>query len=134
MNLRGLTILDRNLKILICDDSMLLRKKLTRELESQNCEVIEATNGKEAVMMFLKHQPDGVFLDIVMPQVGGLEALQAICEINSNAHVIMLSSAGTSSKLVEALKLGARDFIQKPYNDEQIQKALLDIRGGSANA
>lgn len=47
MNLRGLTILDRNLKILICDDSMLLRKKLTRELESQNCEVIEAAMVKK---------------------------------------------------------------------------------------
>ena len=125
--------MDRVLKILICDDSMLLRKKLTRELESQGCEVIEAADGKEAVLMFLKHQPDGVFLDIVMPQVGGLEALQAIREINKQAHVVMLSSAGTSAKLVEALKLGAKDFIQKPYNDEQIRKALSDIRGGAAH-
>lgn len=116
------------MKILITDDSMLLRKKLTKELEEQNCEVLEAKNGKEAVMMFLTNHPDGIFMDIVMPEIGGIEALQAIRDLDKKAHVIMLSSAGTSSKLVEALKLGAADFIQKPYTAEQIAKALADVR------
>lgn len=121
-------MLDKQLKILICDDSMLLRKKLTKELEKQGCQVFEATNGKEAVMMFLKTQPDGIFMDIVMPMVGGIEALQAIREIDQAAYVVMLSSAGTSMKLMEALKLGAKDFIQKPYTAEQIEKTLADLR------
>lgn len=120
--------MESKLKILIVDDSLLVRKKLTKELENQGCEVLEAKNGKEAVMTFLRHQPDGVFMDIVMPEIGGIEALQTIREIDRSANVIMLSSAGTSGKLVEALKRGAADFIQKPYTEEQIAKALADIR------
>ncbi|SEJ43886.1 two-component system, chemotaxis family, response regulator CheY [Propionispira arboris] len=118
----------RKLKILITDDSLLLRRKLKQELESLDCEVFEAKNGKEAVMMYLENQPDGTFLDIVMPEVGGLEALKAIRKINEKAQVIMLSSTGTSSKLVETLKFGAIDFIQKPYTTQQIKKTLDDIR------
>ena len=121
-------MLEKTLKILICDDSSLLRKKLTQELESRNCEVLEAKNGKEAVMMFLKEHPHGIFMDIVMPEVGGMEALKAIREIDKKAYVVMLSSAGTSAKLLESVKLGAIDFIQKPYTVEQIDKALTDMR------
>jgi two-component system chemotaxis response regulator CheY len=120
-------MLEKALKILICDDSSLLRKKLTQELESRNCEVMEAKNGKEAVMMFLKEQPHGIFMDIVMPEIGGMEALKAIREIDKKAYVVMLSSAGSSAKLLESLKLGAVDFIQKPYTSQQIDKALADM-------
>lgn len=124
--------MERKLKILITDDSKLLRKKLRLELERLNCEVIEAENGKEAVMMDLQEKPDGVFLDIVMPEVGGIEALQVIREVNPDKPVVMLSSAGTPQKLMETLKLGALDFIQKPYTSEQIQKAVEAIRKKAA--
>ncbi|MCR5559120.1 response regulator [Schwartzia sp. (in: firmicutes)] len=120
--------MERKLKILITDDSQLLRKKLRAELEGLGCEVIEAENGKEAVMKDLQEKPDGIFLDIVMPEVGGIEALQAIREVNPEMPVIMLSSAGTPQKLMETLKMGALDFIQKPYTSEQIKKALAAIR------
>ena len=116
------------LKILITDDSKLLRKKLRAELEKLDCEVLEAENGKEAIMKDLKEQPDGVILDIVMPEVGGIETLQVIKEINPDLPVIMLSSAGTSQKLKETLELGALDFIQKPYTSEQIKQAVERIR------
>lgn len=118
----------RNLKILIVDDSILVRKKLADQLKEQGCEVFEATNGREAVIMFLQFQPDGVFMDIVMPEISGVEALRAIREIDHNAHVIMLSSLGTSGKIVEVLKLGAVDFIQKPHSDKMIEQALNAIR------
>ena len=122
----------KKLKILITDDSKLLRKKLRLDLEGLGCEVIEAENGKEAVMMDLQEKPDGVFLDIVMPEVGGLEALQVIREVNPDIPVIMLSSAGTPQKLMETMKLGALDFIQKPYTSEQIKKAVEEIRKKAA--
>ena len=124
--------LEKKLKILICDDSKLLRKKLRTELEAMGCEVLEAENGKEAVMKDLQEKPDGIFLDIVMPEVGGIEALQVIREVNPEMPVIMLSSAGTPQKLMETLKLGALDFIQKPYTMAQIQKALEEIRKKAA--
>ena len=116
------------LKILISDDSKLLRKKLRAELEELNCEVIEAENGKEAIMLDLQEHPDGVILDIVMPEVGGIEALQVIREVSPEIPVVMLSSAGTPQKLMQTLKMGAIDFIQKPYTSEQIKKAVEQIR------
>ncbi len=73
------------LRILVTDDSKLLRKKLRDELERLDCEVLEAENGKEAIMQDLTQQPDGVILDIVMPEVGGIETLQVIKEINPDA-------------------------------------------------
>lgn len=116
------------LKILITDDSKLLRKKLRAELEKLDCDVLEAENGKEAIMRDLTEQPDGVILDIVMPEIGGIETLQVIKEINPEIPVIMLSSAGTSQKLKQTLELGALDFIQKPYTSEQIKQAVEQIR------
>lgn len=116
------------LKILITDDSKLLRKKLRAELEKLDCDVLEAENGKEAIMRDLTEQPDGIILDIVMPEVGGIETLQVIKEINPEIPVIMLSSAGTSQKLKQTLELGALDFIQKPYTSEQIKQAVEQIR------
>ena len=116
------------LKILITDDSKLLRKKLREELEKLDCDVLEAENGKEAIMRDLTEQPDGIILDIVMPEVGGVETLQVIKEINPEIPVIMLSSAGTSQKLKQTLELGALYFIQKPYTSEQIKQAVEQIR------
>ena len=118
----------RKLRILITDDSKLLRKKLRDELENLDCEVIEATNGKEAITVDLENEPDGVFLDIVMPEVGGIEALQVIREVSPDVPVVMLSSAGTPQKLMQTLKMGAIDFIQKPYSREQIARAVESIR------
>jgi two-component system chemotaxis response regulator CheY len=120
--------LDRKLKILITDDSKLLRKKLRLELEKLDCEVLEAANGKESVEIVLQQMPDCVFLDIVMPEVGGIEALQVIKEVSPEIPVVMLSSAGSPQKLMTTLKMGAMEFIQKPYKSEQIQKVVETIR------
>ena len=118
----------RKCKILISDDSKLLRKQLREELEALDCEVIETENGKEAITESLSDRPDGVILDIVMPEINGIEVLRVIKELDDTIPVIMLSSAGTPEKLMETLKLGALDFIQKPYTPEQIEKAIARIR------
>ncbi len=116
------------LRILITDDSRTLRRKLRADLEALGCEVIEAANGKEAIMLDLQHEPDGVLLDIVMPEVGGVETLQIIREVSPNVPIIMLSSAGTPQKLMQTLKMGALDFIQKPYSKDQLVKVVEAIR------
>lgn len=108
------------LRILITDDSRLLRKKLREELERLDCEVVEAVNGKEAITFVLEREPDGIFLDIVMPVVGGIEALQFIREVAPEVPVVILSSMNTPQKLMQCLKMGAVDFINKPYTKEQI--------------
>lgn len=119
---------DKQMRLLIVDDSKLLRKKLRDELEKLGCAVVEAANGKEAITLDLEHEPDGIILDIVMPEVGGIEALQTIREVTPDVPVVMLSSAGTPQKLMQTLKMGAIDFIQKPYTHDQIVHAVETIR------
>lgn len=119
---------EHKLRIIITDDSRMLRRKLRTDLEALGCEVIEATNGKEAIMLDLQNEPDGMILDIVMPEVGGVEALQVIREVSPDVPIVMLSSAGTPQKLMQTLKMGAVDFIQKPYMKEQLVKVVEMLR------
>ena len=115
-------------KVLICDDSMFIRKKLRDLLETEvDCEVVVAGNGQEGITSYDQTRPEVVFMDIVMPVCDGLSALQEIKRLDQAANVVMLSSTGTSAKLVQALKLGANNFIQKPYDREQIAKAISSI-------
>lgn len=124
-----------NLKVLICDDSILIRKKLKDTLEKCHCsEVLEAEDGNTAVELVKIHQPDLIFLDIVMPNKDGNEALKEIIAINPNAKVVMASSVGTSENLKKALKNGAYDFIQKPVTLEAVTNLIEKLlKEGSAN-
>lgn len=115
-----------NKKILICDDSLFIRKKL-HEFITQNLgyEVLEASDGQAAVDLYREHKPLLVILDIVMPILNGLDALANIKKINPKAKVVMLSSSGTKSYLKKAIEAGADDFLQKPWEEAQI-KTILD--------
>ena len=119
---------DVKLRVLVCDDSILVRRQLRDLLEELGCEVIEAKNGQEGVELYRKEQPHAVFLDIVMPVMDGLKALTEICSIDSHAKIIMVSSAATSTYVKQALQNGAYSFIQKPYTKEQISQVILAIR------
>lgn len=110
--------------VLICDDSMLVRRKLKELLESFFCRVLEAKDGREGLELYIEHNPDAVFMDIVMPDMDGVEALREIKLYDEGAKVVILSSSGTNTKLMEALQGGALDFIQKPYSKAQIAEAL----------
>lgn len=83
-----------------------------------------------AVEIYKSQKPDLVFLDIVMPEKNGIEATREIMEYDKDAYIVMASSVGTQTNLREALKLGAKDFIQKPLNTAQIQKVLDTIIEG----
>lgn len=113
-------------KILICDDSLLTRVQLKEFFSNYNpsIEVIEAVNGAEASRKYSENQPDIVFLDIVMPEVDGLECLKRIKENHQDAKVIILSSIGNQNILKEALRAGAINFIQKPWDEDSMIKIL----------
>ncbi|MCI8372852.1 MAG: response regulator [Lachnospiraceae bacterium] len=120
-----------DLTVLVCDDSILARKQLMNFLISIGCtNIIEAANGTMAVEIYKSQKPDLVFLDIVMPEKNGIEATREIMEYDKDAYIVMASSVGTQTNLREALKLGAKDFIQKPLNTAQIQKVLDTIIEG----
>ncbi len=120
-----------NKKILICDDSILARKQLMDAIkeDGDGAIFIEGKNGSEAVELYKKEKPDIVFMDIVMPEKDGTEALADIKEIDPNALIIIVSSVGTQDQLKAAIKLGAKDFIQKPFEKSQIQE-IIELRFG----
>ena len=115
-------------KVLIVDDSRVSRRYLRTILEENGHEVVgEAKNGQEGYEKFIELDPDVVTLDITMPVLDGLGALDKIMTLNSESNVIMVTSAGQKEKMVEAIKLGATEFIQKPFNPEQILDILERI-------
>ncbi len=113
------------LKILVCDDSLLARKRLKDCIISFGCSsIFEAANGEEAIAQYNDNKPNLVFMDIVMPKKDGIEALKDILEIDSDATVIMASSVGTQSYLKDAIKAGASDFIQKPIDNDRVKEII----------
>ena len=113
-----------NLKILICDDSILARKQLKDIISTLGTPTfIEASDGQGAIDKYKETTPDLVFLDIVMPKIDGNIAIQEIMAYDPNATIIIASSVGTQSQLKCALQAGAKDFIQKPLDRQQ----LLDL-------
>lgn len=108
-------------KILIVDDSKTSRKILRSILTDNGHEIIgEAINGKEAISKFVELQPDITTMDITMPVMDGLEALREIKDISKDAKVIMVTAAGQKSKMVDAIKYGAIEFLIKPFEASQI--------------
>lgn len=114
-----------NAKIMICDDSALARKQLEDVIHMVgNPVTFQATNGQEAIDIYKEKHPDMIFLDLIMPVVDGKDALKEIIEFDPSAKVVIVSSIGTKEVLMETLKLGAREFIQKPFSELQIMNAL----------
>ncbi len=116
---------ENDLKILICDDSLLARRNLKESLKSLNItNILEVTDGQSAIDTYKNEHPDITFLDIVMPVKDGITVVKEIKSYDENAYLIMVSSVGTQAHLKEAIKSGARDFIQKPATMEQLKAVV----------
>ena len=112
-------------KILICDDSILARKQIKDVIATiGEPTIFEATDGQTAIDIYKAERPTLVFLDIVMPKKDGNIAIEEIMSCDKDAIIIIVSSVGTQSQLKCALEAGATDFIQKPFNKEQILDAI----------
>ena len=111
----------KDAKILIGDDSILARKQLKDVLTSLGAtRFVEAVNGNEAVEKFIAEKSDLIFLDIIMPIKDGISAVREIIAEDADAQIIIVSSVGTQHQLKAAIEAGAKDFVQKPINAEQI--------------
>jgi len=127
------------IKVMIVDDAMFMRNMISdifqgKKFGEEEYEVVaEAENGIEAVEKYKEHMPDVVTMDIVMPEMTGIEALKEIMQINAGASVIMCSALGQDSLVMEALDSGAKDFIVKPFQPEKVLdvvvRILKDTRG-----
>ena len=112
-------------RILVIDDEAEIRRSVRMILEYEGYDVIEASSGPEGVGLAEKESPDLIFLDVKMPGMDGLEALQRIKAANDAIPVVIISGHGTVSTAVEATKAGAFDFIEKPLASERV---LVTIR------
>ena len=111
--------------VMICDDAMFLRAALKKIIEAGDFEVIaEAANGMEAIQMYQKFRPDVRTMDITMPEMDGIAAVEAIMELDPQANIVMCSAMGQQEKVIGAISAGAKDFIVKPFEEERVLEAL----------
>ncbi|MBN2238727.1 MAG: response regulator [Dehalococcoidales bacterium] len=107
-------------KILVVDDSALVRMKCSKVLTNNGYSVIEAENGQEALEKYKEFKPDGVLMDIVMPRMHGITALHEIRRIDPVAKIAMLTAMGQKAMVTSALKEGASDFVVKPFREGRV--------------
>ena len=112
-------------RVLVVDDAAFMRKVVSDALKGGGHEVIgEASNGVEAVARYQELQPELTTLDITMPEMDGRAARKEIIALDPSARVIMCSALGQESKVLEAIKAGAKDFVVKPFKADRVQEAV----------
>ena len=112
-------------RILIVDDSKTSRKFLKNMLIGAGFEVVaEAIDGIDGIEIYKEFKPDVVTMDITMPNLDGIDAVTEIMRIDPEAKIIMVTAAGQKNNVVEALKRGAVDFVQKPFDAEVIVEVI----------
>jgi len=115
-------------KVLVVDDAIFMRTILKDILVKNGFEVVgEAGNGLEAIEQFKTHKPDIVTMDITMPEMDGIVALQELKKIDQNATVCMVSAMGQEKIILESIKSGAKDFIVKPFNAEDVIQKMTKL-------
>src|SRR5688572_8027255 len=111
--------------VLIVDDVAFVRKTLAEILTRAHYQVVgEASDGAEAFALYQKLRPDLVTMDIVMPQMSGIEATRRILKLNKDANIVIISAMGQESLVMEAINAGARDYILKPFSADDVLKTV----------
>ncbi len=120
--------------LLVTDDAMIIREMIKEAARDAGWEIAgEATNGHEAIEQFDTLEPDAVTLDLVMPEYDGIHALKGIMQRDSSARVLVVSALEQTEILKQAIQLGARDFIVKPFSNDQLRVALAKIASTESN-
>lgn len=112
-------------KIMIVDDAAFMRMMIKDNLKKAGyTEFVEAGDGEQALVKYEEEKPAVVIMDITMPVMDGIQALSAIKQMDSNAKVVMCSAMGQEGMVVEAIKLGALDFIVKPFKPDRLVQTI----------
>ena len=119
-----------NNTVLVCDDAVFMRTMIGDILTQAGLEVVgEAESGAQAVEQYMALRPDLVTMDIIMPEMGGIEAVRAITGFDPQARVLMCSAMGQQSLVAEAIQAGARDFVVKPFQPSRVLEAVQRVLG-----
>lgn len=115
-------------KIMIVDDAAFMRMMIKNALSGNGyANLIEAGDGEIALEMYKTEKPDLVIMDITMPNMDGLQALQAIKALDKNAKIVMCSAMGQEAMVVDAIRFGALDFIVKPFKPDRILQTVAKV-------
>ncbi len=114
-----------NSKVLVVDDKQMMRDSVGTTLQRAGYQVVTATNGETAMALVARHRPSAVVTDLKMPEMDGLELLNRLRTADNKIPVIVMSAFGTIDAAVDAMKGGAFDFIQKPFEGDQL---VLNVR------
>ena len=116
--------------VLVCDDAIFMRTTISDILTQAGFEVVgEAESGTQAVEKYHALKPDLVTMDIVMPDMGGIEAVREICKTDPDAKILMCSAMGQQALVVEAIQAGAKDFVVKPFQPSRVLEAVQRVLG-----
>lgn len=116
--------------VLICDDAIFMRTMLKDILTQAGFEVVgEAQTGSEAVARYRDLRPDLVTMDIIMPDMGGIDAVKEIVKEAPAAKILMCSAMGQQALVIEAIQAGARDFVVKPFQPSRVLEAVQRVLG-----
>ncbi|MDR0565104.1 MAG: response regulator [Azoarcus sp.] len=119
------------MKLLIVDDSALIRSRISRILDDPRLNLIQvagmAKNGMEAITMFLQHMPELVTMDITMPEMDGIDCTEKMITIRPDCNILVISALSDKATALKALKKGARGFLYKPFSDEDLIAAFLEL-------
>ncbi|HMG96666.1 MAG TPA: response regulator [Gemmatimonadaceae bacterium] len=114
--------------VLVCDDAVFMRTMVSDILSQAGFTVVgEAENGKQAVEKYQQLKPDLVTMDIIMPEMGGIEAVKKITQLDPGARILMCSAMGQQALVQEALQAGARDFVVKPFQPSRVLEAVQRV-------
>ena len=112
-------------RVLVCDDAIFMRTMISDILSGAGYEVVgEAETGLQAIERYRALNPDLVTMDIVMPDMGGIDAVREIVKQDPNAKILMCSAMGQQALVVEAIQAGAKDFVVKPFQAPRVLEAI----------
>ena len=117
-------------RVLVCDDAIFMRTMIGDILASAGYEVVgEAETGVQAIERYRELKPDLVTMDIVMPDMGGIDAVREITKFDPQAKILMCSAMGQQALVVEAIQAGAKDFVVKPFQPSRVLEAVQRVLG-----
>lgn len=116
-------------RVLVVDDANFMRMQCAKVLRGSGYEVVEATDGADAVEKYRSMQPDLVLMDVTMPNMDGIAAVQAIRGESPDARIVMVSATGQQSMVMTAIEAGALDFVLKPFQPDRLLQAVQKAIG-----
>lgn len=122
-------------RLMIVDDSNIIRNRIERCFEGSSIEIVAtANNGVDAVLKFDEFRPDFITMDLTMPQMDGLECIKRIVSKGTGVSILVVSALSDRMTALQALQVGARGFIYKPFNDEELIAGMQRLIELSAKA